>query len=129
MLLGFTRLALATDLQAKLDQYTCPLDGFVHAHVDEFDPLLVYLEPTCPADAVETAMAPVITELVTTNYNQTDTVSNPNERVDMLIQNVRVDMANWLNTHTRDDIAAFLNDEKRMRGKIVNELISQGILA
>src|SRR6185312_16120570 len=129
MLLGFTKLALSSDLQAKLDQYTCSQDGFVHAHQDQFDPLFVYLESECPVDAVITEMVPVITSLVSQYYGETDAIANPFERVNTLIQSVRTAMAEWLQTHARDDIAQFLNVEATIRAKIINELISQGILA
>jgi hypothetical protein len=127
-LLKYIRLASVDGLQAVLNQYTCPIDGFVHAHQDEFDPLLIFVEESCPVDAVRVAMQPIVAGLVTEFYNQTDTIINPFERNTAIIQSVRTAMADWLTTHTRDDIADFLNVEVKIRARIINTMINQGIL-
>lgn len=129
MVLGYTHCADETALQTTLTNYTCPNDGFVHAVQDQYDTTLVYLEPACPVDAVASAMAPVISSLVTQYYNETDAMTNPYERVLAIEQSVRTSLADWLTTHTRDDIANFLNQEVPLRKRIVAEMVTQGILA
>lgn len=130
MIIGYTYLTDVSQLQAMLEQYTCPNDGYVHAWQDSLDPLLVWIEPSCPVDAIVTNLKVNIGNFVNNAYNyQTD--KNPYIRIRKIIDAVRDASVNWLrsNQDVSEDIATFLSESGRLQTWIIDELKAQGAMA
>lgn len=129
MLLGYDTIRPDNTLDAIVQRYTCPNDGYVRAWPDSVDQTLVWLLPTCPVDAVEAQLRAKIADFVTGRYNGSDTMSDAYQRVQDIIVRVQQDASIWLNEHATPSVSSFLSDTTRMHALIVQELKNQGIVA
>lgn len=128
-IIGYTVLTDVTELQAKLEQYTCPNDGYVHAWLDAYDPLLVWHVDTCPVDAIVAMLKTELTLFVDYAYKQQKD-ANPYQRIRKIIDAVREDAVIYLrqNADVPEDIANYLSETTRLQKWIIDEMKAQGVM-
>lgn len=128
LVLGFQRVADADAAQAVLTQYTHGC-GYVRAWLDPADPLYVWLQPACPADALIALLVAAIVGMVTNQITNSANITDPYDRIQSVITGSHTDAANWIHNNTYQHLEQFLlNDPTRLRGFILAEMQTQGII-
>lgn len=116
------------EVTSVIAAHTCPSDGYIYAWIDTDNPLLVWSVSVCPADSVIPTMNNVISDAVTTRYNNTDTTTDPHLRTEQILAEVKADVGTWLYSHTTQDIANYLTNDQKLQTAILSAMATEGAI-
>lgn len=129
-IIGYQRMSDPVEWEAVQQAYTHTC-GFTRAWKDPYDPLLVWLYPECPVDAVITELQMLITGFTAsavaalTNLDAPD--SDKHIRILKILEDITKMAVEWLNDkNTTEEISQFLQADNRLRTIILDELIALG---